>query len=79
MCSSYAAAIFQTVFRANFILVNWYDPPKKGLKKQKVRLMKLTCLFLKGKFKESNKDLSINYPYNSKCEKMILNFYSTFN
>ena len=38
MCSSYAAAIFRTVFRANFILVNWYGPPKKRLEKTKSQM-----------------------------------------
>ena len=38
-------------------------------KKQKVELLILTCLFVKGKFKETHKGFSINYPYNNKCGK----------
>ena len=35
-------------------------------KKQKVKLLTLTCLFVKAKFKETHKDFSPNYPYNNK-------------
>ena len=43
-------------------------------KKQKVKLLVLTCLFVKSKFNKSHKYFSINYPYNKKCGKMILSF-----
>ena len=43
-------------------------------KKQKVKLLTLTCLFVKRKFKETHKDFSINYPYNNKCGKTIFSF-----
>ena len=42
--------------------------------KQKVKLLVLTCLFVKSKFNKSHKYFSINYPYNKKCGKMILSF-----
>ena len=45
--------------------------------KQKIRLLKLICLFLKWKFNETNKDFSINYPYNSNCGKKIFSFNSS--
>ena len=36
-------------------------------------------MFVKREFNETHKDFSINYPYNSKCGKMIFgsNFFST--
>ena len=40
-------------------------------KKQKVKLLKSTCLFIKRKFNETHKDFIINYPYNKKCGKRI--------
>ena len=43
-------------------------------KKQKVKLLTLTCLFIKRKFKETHKDFSINNLYNSKCGKTIFSF-----
>ena len=61
----------RAVSRANFILVVQYGRPKKCPKKQKVKLLTLTCLFIKRKFKETHKDFSINYPYNSKCGKTL--------
>ena len=60
---------------ANFILVDRYGCPKKCLQKtKKIRLLKLTCLFLKRKFNETDKDLIINYLYNSKRGKAIFSF-----
>ena len=47
-------------------------------KKQNVKLLKLTCLFLKRKINETSKDFSINYSYNSKCGKTIFSFSSSF-
>ena len=61
----------RAVSRANFILVVQYGRRKKCPKKQKVKLLTLTCLFIKRKFKETHKDFSINYPYNSKCGKTL--------
>ena len=43
-------------------------------KKQKLKLLTLTCLFVKRKFDETHKDFSINYPYNNKCGKKIFSF-----
>ena len=55
----------RVISRANFIAVYWYGHPKNVPKKQKVKLLRLTCLFVKRKFNETQKDFSINYPYNS--------------
>ena len=44
MCYSYTAAIFWTVFRANFILVNCYAPPKKRLEKTKSQINEINLL-----------------------------------
>ena len=43
-------------------------------KKQKVKLLTVTCLFVKRKFNETHKDFSINYPYNNKFRIMIFSF-----
>ena len=43
-------------------------------KKQKDKLLTLTCLFIKRKFKETHKDFSIIYPYNNKYGKTIFSF-----
>ena len=48
--------------------------PKYVPKKQKVKLLTLTCLFVKRKFNETHKDFSINYSYNNKSENTIFNF-----
>ena len=51
---------------------------KNTPKKQQVKLLGLTCLFVKTKFNKTNKDFNINYPYNSKCRKTIFSFNSSF-
>ena len=71
----YLSVVSRAVFRASFVLVDWYGCPKKYLKKQNVTLLKLTCLFLKRKFSETNKDFSINY--NNKCGNIIFSFNSS--
>ena len=50
------------------------DPQKNFPKKQKVKLLTLTCFFLKSKFNESPKDFSINYSLNNKCGTSIFSF-----
>ena len=43
-------------------------------RKQKVKVLTLTCLFVKKKFNETHKDFSINYSYNKKCRKSKFQF-----
>ena len=50
---------------------------KNAPKKQKAKLLTLTCLFIKRKFKETYKDFIINYPYKNKCGKTIFSFNSS--
>ena len=45
--------------RASFIPVDRYGHPKKVPKKEKVKLLTITCLFVKRKFNEIPKDFSI--------------------
>ena len=56
--------------RASFRLTGM-GAKKNVPKNQKVKLLKLTCLFVKRKFNETHKDFSIDYPYNNKCGKRI--------
>ena len=67
----HAQCIYRAVSRANFILVDQYGCQKNVPKKQKVKLLTLTCLFVKRKFNETHKDFSINYPFKNKCRKTI--------
>ena len=63
--------VTRVVSRANFIPVYRYVRPKKNVpKKQKVKLLKLTCLYIKRKFNGTHKDFSIN----KKCGKTIFSF-----
>ena len=43
-------------------------------KKQKVKFLTLTSLFVKRKFNETHKDFSISYPYNNNRGKAIFSF-----
>ena len=43
-------------------------------KKQKVRFLKLTCLFLKNKFYETFQDFTIDHPFTSKFGMGTLSF-----
>ena len=47
---------------------------KNNPKKQNIKLLGLTCMFVKRKFDETHKDFSINYSYNSKCGKTVHSF-----
>ena len=47
-------------------------------KKQNVKMLGLTCMFVKKKFNEIHEDFSINYPYIRKCGKTIFSFDFSF-
>ena len=72
------AIIFRAISRANFIPADQYGHPKNVPKKQKVKLLRLTCLFVKRKFNKTQTDFNINYPYNSKYGKTIFSFNFSF-
>ena len=50
---------------------------KNNPKKQNVKLLGLTCMFVKRKFDETHKDFSINYSYNVEKRFTVLTFFST--
>ena len=68
MKSSFLSSLSRVVSRVNFI------PVDRLWGAQKVKLLTLTCLFVKRKFNETYNDFSINYPCNNKCEKMIFSY-----
>ena len=49
----------RAILRASFIPVDRYGHPKKVPKKEKVKLLTITCLLVKRKFNEIHKDFSL--------------------
>ena len=47
---------------------------KMSPKNKKLKLLTLTCLFVKRKFNETDKDFIINYSYSNKCGKIKFQF-----
>ena len=68
--------LIRAVSRANFIPVDRYGRPKNC--QQNVKLLGLTCVFVKRNLNGTHKHFSINYPYNSKCGKTIFSFNFSF-